>query len=128
MRILLIEDVVQIAELIRRGLGAEGWNVMHVRSEESALQVLEDQSFDALVLDLTLPDYHSKDAYQEVQRAYLRIRERVAATPILILSSFGSDEEMNESLHAASDRVLAKPFDFEEFVSCLEALNSDNDV
>lgn len=126
MRILLIEDVVQIAELINRGLDAEGWNVVHAGSRDDAYEMLGNQDFDVIVLDLSLPSYDWQEACQEVQNVYRKIREQVNATPVLVLSTFGDVDELKENMRPSDDGFMAKPFDFEEFISQLKSLNLRN--
>jgi DNA-binding response OmpR family regulator len=55
-RVLLIEDDARLAEMVSEYLGAAGFDVSHVASGTAALERLAQRPYDALVLDLTLPD------------------------------------------------------------------------
>ncbi|WP_371225227.1 response regulator transcription factor [Roseovarius sp. 2305UL8-3] len=120
---MLIEDVMQIAELIHRGLDAEGWHVVHAGSRKIAFETLDTQNFDVIILDLTLPGCHEQEACSQVQQIYREMRQQADFTPILVLSAFGDVEELKEGLRPSTDDFLVKPFDFDEFVSRLRKLH-----
>ena len=116
MNILLVEDEVRVADFIRRGLAAEGWGVTHAEDGETALEMLADASFDAIILDLMLPGISG----QEVCR---KLRARANTTPVLMLSALDSTDERVAGLRLGADDYLPKPFEFDELVARLEALH-----
>ncbi len=116
MNILLVEDEVRVADFIRRGLAAEGWGVTHVSDGETALDLLADAPFDAIILDLMLPGISGQDVCR-------KLRARANVTPLLMLSALDSTDERIAGLKLGADDYLPKPFDFEELVARLEALH-----
>lgn len=116
MNILLVEDEVRVADFIRRGLAAEGWGVTHVADGETALDLMSDAPFDAIILDLMLPGISGQDVCR-------KLRARANMTPVLMLSALDSTDERIAGLKLGADDYLPKPFDFDELVARLEALH-----
>lgn len=116
MNILLIEDEVRVADFIRRGLTAEGWGVTHTENGETALEILADSGFDAIILDLMLPGISGQDVCR-------KLRARGNTTPVLMLSALDSTDERVAGLKMGADDYMPKPFEFDELVARLEALH-----
>lgn len=116
MKILIIEDDVRLASVIRRGLTETGHvvDIEHdgIDGENSAV----DGVYDAIVLDVNLP---RKDGFA-VARA---IRERGTATPILMLTSRDTVDDTIAGLDAGADDYLRKPFVFGELHARLRSLS-----
>ncbi len=116
MNILLVEDEVRVADFIRRGLAAEGWTVTHAAEGETALELIADAPFDAIILDLMLPGISGQDLCR-------KLRSRKNTTPILMLSALDAADERVAGLRLGADDYLPKPFDFDELVARLEAMH-----
>lgn len=116
MNILLVEDEVRVADFIRRGLAAEGWTVTHAAEGETALELIADGPFDAIILDLMLPGISGQDVCR-------KLRSRKNTTPILMLSALDATDERVAGLRLGADDYLPKPFDFDELVARLEAMH-----
>lgn len=116
MNILLIEDENRVADFIRRGLAAEGWSVDHVDNGELGLEYAQSTPYDVILLDLILPGIQG----QEVCR---KLRARKSTTPILMLTALDAADEKADGLRIGADDYLAKPFDFDELVARIEALD-----
>lgn len=115
MDILLIEDETRVADFIRRGLRAEGWNVMTVADGEAGLQAIDDSRFDLVILDWMLPGINGRDLCQ-------RLRARQNFTPVLILSALDAVEDRIQGLKAGADDYMTKPFNFDELIERILAL------
>src|ERR1700730_8317961 len=115
MRILVVEDERKIANFIQKGLKEFGFAVENVGRGDEALEIILDNPFDAVVLDIMLP---GRDGLS-VLRA---LRERSNAVPVLILTARGQISEKVEGLDLGADDYLAKPFAIEELAARLRAL------
>lgn len=115
MKILLVEDEENIARGLRFNLEAEGFSVEHAPDGRSALGLTSENAFDAIVMDVMLPDI---DGF-EVTR---RIRARSDHTPILMLTARGRPEDVLAGFEAGTDDYLPKPFDLKIFVARLKGL------
>lgn len=115
MNILLIEDEARVADFIRRGLSGEGWNIQHAPDGETGIEMVAQDSFDVILLDLMLPGISGQDVCR-------KLRARKVSTPILMLSALDATEEKVAGLKLGADDYLPKPFDFDELVARIESL------
>ena len=115
MRILLVEDEARLARLIQTGLTEEGHALDTASSGEEALDWTAVAEYDAIILDVLLPDMSGLDVCRAIRRKRVR-------TPILLLTALGSVENRVAGLDAGADDYLAKPFAFAELFARLRAL------
>jgi two-component system OmpR family response regulator len=115
MRLLVVEDEVDVARFLRRGLMEEAYAVDVVEDGESALEAAAINPYDGIVLDLMIPGPNGV----EVCRS---IRESGSHVPILMLTARGSVDEKIAGLDAGADDYLGKPFEFGELLARLRAL------
>lgn len=114
-RILIVEDDLHIAALMRMHLGDEGLTVEHAADGTSGAAMLERGGWDALVLDLMLPGI---DGLEICRRA----RAMARYTPIIITSARSSEVHRILGLELGADDYLAKPFSVLELVARVRAL------
>jgi DNA-binding response OmpR family regulator len=115
MRILVVEDERKIARFVQKGLKEFGFAVEVIGRGDEALEIILDNPFEAVVLDIMLP---GRDGLS-ILRA---LRERSNAVPVLILTARGELCERVEGLDLGADDYLAKPFAIEELAARLRAL------
>ena len=110
-----MEDEVKMAGLLRRALEEEGYAVDVAAGGEDALWLGTENPYDAIVLDLMLPDL---DGF-EVSR---RLREAGGWSPVLMLTARDAVADRVSGLDAGADDYLTKPFSFAELLARLRAL------
>jgi two-component system, OmpR family, response regulator len=115
IRILLIEDNLDLARRVTEGLRAEGFVVDHAADGEVGYSLGVSENFDAVILDLGLPGMQGVDVLK-------RWRAIGCAMPVLILTARGSWSEKVEGLNAGADDYIAKPSHIQEIVARLRAL------
>ena len=115
MRVLVVEDDVKFAALLRRGLEREGYTVDVASDGDEAIWAGTEFSYDAVVLDVMLP---GSDGF-EVCRA-LRAADRWM--PVLLLTARDAVDDRVQGLDAGADDYLTKPFAFAELHARLRAL------
>lgn len=115
MRVLLVEDESLVADLVVRGLSSEGWDVVEAASAEAALALLQEQTFDVMVLDRTLGGMSGIELCQQ-------LRDDANYIPILMLTAMGAVSDRVEGLGAGADDYLTKPFAFDELIARVGAL------
>jgi len=115
MRILCIEDNPTVAAIVKSALNRAGHTVDHVETAEDGQGAIASMPYDAIVLDLNLPD---RDGLEVLRR--LRLARN--AVPVLILSGRSKTSERISGLEAGGDDYLAKPFDASELVARVRAL------
>lgn len=117
MRILIIEDQENLAQLIKNGLEAEGFAADYVldgKAGQARLELLHD-AYDLILLDVMLP---FKDGIQICREA----RANNITTPIIILTARDSKNEIIEGLNAGADDYVVKPFAFEVILARIRAV------
>jgi two-component system OmpR family response regulator len=115
MRILVVEDELKMANLLRRGLIEEGHAVDVARTGDDAVWMAGAAEFDAIVLDLMLPGL---DGFEVCRR----IRRDGVWAPVLMLTARDAVEDRIAGLDAGADDYLPKPFSFAELLARLRAL------
>jgi two-component system, OmpR family, response regulator len=115
MRILVVEDELKMANLLRRGLVEEGHAVDVARTGDDAVWMAGAAEFDAIVLDLMLP---GMDGFEVCRR----IRKDGVWAPVLMLTARDAVEDRVAGLDAGADDYLPKPFSFAELLARLRAL------
>jgi two-component system OmpR family response regulator len=116
VRVLVVEDEVALAGLIRDGLRADGLLADVAGSGEDAIWMASATAYDAICLDVNLP---GMDGFA----ACRRLREEGVATPILMLTARDAVEDRITGLDTGADDYLVKPFDFGELLARLRALS-----
>lgn len=115
MRLLLVEDNVRLAEFMRDGLYKAGFELDHVTDAQDAEATLDAQNYDAVVLDLGLPDRDGMGILRNLRHA----RENI---PVLIVTARDGLDDRVRGLNSGADDYLVKPFDIEELTARVHAL------
>ena len=115
MRILLVEDHQRLAQSVVEGLAAFGFGVDLFMTGEEGLAASKSLSYDAVVLDLGLPDRDGLDLIQE-------LRANASRTPIIVLTARDGIDDRVEGLDRGADDYLLKPFAMKELAARLRAL------
>src|SRR5215510_5078331 len=113
-RVLLVEDDARLATLVSDYLGEAGFRITRVATGAAAMQLAASDSFDALILDLMLPDADGLDLCRE-----LRARSDI---PVLMLTARGDPLDRVVGLEVGADDYLPKPFEPRELLARLRAI------
>ena len=115
MRLLLIEDDLQAAEYLVKGLRESGYSVEHSPDGRDGLDKAGRGPYDVIIADRQLP-------YLDGLSVITALRERSDRTPVLILSALGTVDDRVHGLKAGGDDYLTKPYAFSELLARIEAL------
>src|ERR1700689_3300606 len=113
-RILLVEDDARPADMLLEYLGQAGFGVTVAPLGATALEKLSDAQFDAVVLDLMLPDMDGLNVCRQLRAKY--------DTPVLMLTARGDAVDRIVGLELGADDYLPKPFEPRELVARLRAI------
>jgi DNA-binding response OmpR family regulator len=115
MRILVVEDDVQIADMLAEALGNHQYVVDIAKDGEMAWKWLEAYEYDLVLLDVTLPKLSGIRLCQ-------KLRDQQSTVPILMLTARDAVEDKVLGLDAGADVYMVKPFDLEELLAQTRAL------
>lgn len=115
VRVLVVEDELRMARALRRGLITEGFAVDLAHDGVTGLELARDSCYDAVVLDIMLPQL---SGYRVVQQ----LRVEGNRVPVLILSAKDGEWDQADGLDLGADDYLTKPFSFVVLVAKLRAL------
>ena len=115
MRVLIIEDDLEVSGYMAKGLREASHVVETAGDGEAGLALARDAEFDVLVVDRMLPRLDGLDVIAT-------LREEGDKTPVLILSALGEIDQRVEGLKAGGDDYLVKPYAFAELLARVEAL------
>lgn len=115
MRILLAEDEPKVAEHVRAGLVAEGYAVDVAADGDEAVWLAEENKYDALLLDVTMPH---KDGFTVVRH----LRRKQILAPVIFITARDDVQDKVRGLDAGADDYLTKPFSISELLARLRAV------
>jgi DNA-binding response OmpR family regulator len=113
-RILIVEDDSRLADMLLEYLGQAGFGVTVASLGATALEKLADADYDAVVLDLMLPDMDGLNVCRQLRAKY--------DTPVLMLTARGDAVDRIVGLELGADDYLPKPFEPRELVARLRAI------
>jgi len=116
MQVLVVEDERRMAELLRQGLEEEGHSVVVAGNGKDGLAIAETHPFDAIVLDVMLPEM---DGFSVARK----LRAARNQTPILMLTARDATHDVIEGLNIGADDYLVKPFSFDVLLARLRAVS-----
>lgn len=113
-QILLIDDDLRLAAMLRDYLGGEDFIVAHADSGAAGIRRHEGETFDAIVLDVRLPDVDGFEVCRQIRAS--------AGTPILMLTANGESTDRILGLEMGADDCVPKPFEPRELLARLRAV------
>jgi two-component system OmpR family response regulator len=118
MRILLIEDDEDVAQIVTTGMQEASHKVVHASNGQDGAALAQTQAFDVMIFDRQLPGGVDGANLLEM------LRGKAIETPVLFLSGLGGLQDWMKGLEAGGDDYLVKPFLFEDLRSRVEALHA----
>jgi len=115
MKLLLVEDNAELSAWLGRLLQQSGYAVEYAHTGDHADTLLRTQSYDAILLDLTLPGVNG-------QTLLRRLRAKNNDVPVLVISAQDTQRDIIDHLNLGADDYLAKPFDIHELEARLRSL------
>ena len=115
MNILVVEDEIEMARLLARGLQEESHEVSVAHDGLSALHLTENGGFDLVLLDVMLPGLNGLEVAKQLRR-------RSEQVPVLMLTARDALPDIVKGLDAGADDYLTKPFSFTELLARVRAL------
>ena len=115
MKILVVEDEVKVAQVLKRGLAEEGYETDLAFDGQIGLRLAKSNNYDLILLDVNLPLLNGLELCRQ-------LREQDEITPVLMLTALGMSDDIVAGLEAGADDYLPKPFRFNELYARIKAL------
>ena len=115
MKLLIVEDEIRMADLLRKGLSEEGHTVTRASDGAEGLALAKAYEFDVIILDVMMPNVSGYEVAK-------RLRADRVQTPILMLTAKDSVPDIIHGLDLGADDYMTKPFSFAELVARLRAM------
>lgn len=115
MKLLIIEDEVELAGVLHRGLSREGSTVTLATDGSTGIELACSVSFDFILLDINLPDRNGFEVCET-------LREAGVTTPIIMVTARDDVADRIRGLKSGADDYLAKPFAFDELLARMDAV------
>lgn len=115
MRILIVEDELKVAEVLKRGLQEEGYETDQAFDGQIGLRMALAGGYDLILLDVNLPGLNGLELCK-------KLREHDEVTPVLMLTALGMSDDIVAGLESGADDYLPKPFRFNELYARIKAL------
>lgn len=119
-RILVVDDEIYIVHILEFSLSMEGYEVLTAFNGEEALEKIESENPDLMVLDIMMPKL---DGYEVCRR--VRKDERFAHLPIILLSAKGRTVDQEMGMKVGADAYMTKPFRPRNLLDKIEELLRD---
>src|SRR5689334_5931984 len=119
MRVLIIEDDVQVASFIQQGLEEQSIVVDIAYDGRIGERLALSREYDVILLDIVIPGINGFDLCRIVKRERPHV-------PVLMLTTLGTTEDKVEGFDSGADDYLLKPFEFVELIARLKALARRN--
>lgn len=115
MKILIVEDELNVAEVLKRGLLEEGYEAEVAYDGQIGLRMAQSGSYDLIILDVNLPLLNGLELCK-------RLREKDEQTPVMMLTALSMSDDIVLGLEVGADDYLPKPFRFNELYARVKAL------
>ena len=115
MRIMIVDDEIQVAEMLAESVTRQGHEAIVVSNGLEGLSVINHRSFDAVFLDIVMPKLNGIELLR-------RIRERHPALPVIVITGNASADEVDEARRLGVTDVIEKPFGLRNFTHALSSL------
>ena len=109
MRILLVEDEINIREVVKMNLELEGYEIVSTGNGREAIKLFHEQHFDLLILDVMLPEINGFQICEQVRLTNMEV-------PIIFLTAKDTTADRIGGLKKGADDYLTKPFNLEELL------------
>ncbi len=114
MNLLIVEDDAKVANMLKQGLQESGYTTTHARAAQQAMELLDQNAFDLVLLDLGLPGLDGIEVLRH-------LRAKHNSVPVIILTARDSVDDRVKGLDEGADDYLVKPFAFPELLARIKA-------
>ena len=121
INILIVEDELRLADILKKQLEESGFNVEVANDGYAGKQLVENNTYNLIILDINLPLINGYDLCKE-------IRKKNSSIPIIMLTAFSTADNKLSGFNVGADDYVVKPFDFRELLARINVFLRRSDV
>ena len=121
MRILFVDDLPDTRQVFRLAFGRQGHSTQLASNGLEAVQAVQDECFDAIVMDVEMPGMNGWEAVRRI-----RTLDNGRKVPIVMFTAYGDSEDRHRAREAGADSLLNKPLTPQELLAEIERLASNH--
>lgn len=114
-KILVVDDSLTEREVIKKSLEAEGHTVKTAEDGEKAISILNDETFDCILLDVIMPGKNGYQVCREIKK-----NEKTSGIPVIIVTSKGQESDKFWGKKQGADDYIVKPFEIKDLISVVK--------
>lgn len=114
-KILIVDDEADVVEVVKMLLELEGYTVLEAFNGKEALEIVEHEELDLIILDIMMPEI---DGVEVCRR--LRTNDKLDEVPIIMFSAKLSAVDKKDSFDAGADGFITKPFNARSFIAAIQ--------
>jgi len=122
MRILGVDDNQDLLDLCDLALASEGHEYLGVTSGKEAVQILKDEQYDLVLLDLSMPDYSGVDVVDALVEAGIIKKQKV----VIFTASSATEKEYSPLLEKGAHSIVKKPLDVDVLIETIQKIASED--
>jgi CheY-like chemotaxis protein len=122
MRILGIDDNQDLLDLCELALASEGHEYLGVTSGKEGVQILKDEQYDLVLLDLSMPDYSGVDVVDALVEAGIIKKQKV----VIFTASSATEKEYSPLLEKGAHSIVKKPLDVDVLIETIQKIASED--
>lgn len=119
MKILVVDDDKAIQKILVFNLNVEGFTVFQANDGKEAVEMMELESPDLVVLDVMMPEMNGYEVLE-----YMSKREHLSSIPVIMLSARGQEVDIEKGYKAGATRYISKPFSPDRLISEIRSILS----
>ena len=120
-KMLTVDDSPSVRKLVKFTLKAKGFNVSSAADGVEALDLLKQDEFDGIILDINMPRMNGLEFLRTI-----KANDQYAAIPVIMLTTEGQDEDKDKAVSLGATAYMVKPFKPTQLLTLLEKIIPDN--
>lgn len=120
-KMLTVDDSPSVRKLVKFTLKAKGFQVSSAGDGEEALDLMKEESFDAIILDINMPRMNGLEFLK-----HIKANDQYASIPVIMLTTEGQDDDKDKAISLGATAYMVKPFKPTQLLTLLEKIVPDN--
>ena len=120
-KMLTVDDSPSVRKLVKFTLKAKGFQVSSASDGEEALDLIKQENFDAIILDINMPRMNGLEFLK-----HIKANDEYASIPVIMLTTEGQDDDKDKAVSLGATAYMVKPFKPTQLLTLIEKIVPDN--